>query len=579
MVRNRENFRNPWPSGRIDSERERDTNLDDTTMYSIFSPPAASKQQQETSTDTPWYSIFSSTETDAFKRTTDVPKRNRRQIDRRDRAPCVDARCGKKDFIRAPHLQAVMDRIERRRQLDLDAGKRRQKSAERRVDNSNKKTAKEMEQELGEVLDALSRYDSILEHRVKKNSGLKGFSDGRADRFPFHDINCSTEQVLDEQYEVRKFSSEQSSGQLRHTNKKEKDLLTPSMPKTSSTFSMPERFQKSEDSRRANIRYRKERLRRRKENGLHPNDVASSNRERTQHNQENGMPTAESRQTRETQDGRSSFPVDLTGYSAQSPQEQDDNSSGHSKQARQLKAHVDDVYQHSRELRDAQEMMRDEMQQIKNRFRDRQNQRNRNCSRNMEAARHSEEYAHKVACPWNLNHMKQFEDDTPTSKQGIADYHVENGVIILDDFDDYAEPSVQEEPPEFHYSSTPPPREDPPPSKDPGGFHHSRQDVLDDGSDESPEVALRQAYAEKPIGNIHRYLEEQYEEDRNEEEEFDGEGRKSEVMLPPALQRTRRRRLGDNDSFSSASQSVGNGSLEQFSRRRSNFWGDCGAAV
>ena len=39
--------------------------------------------------------------------------------------------CKKRDFQRAPHLQAVMDRIERRRQLDSEAADRRKGAPKR----------------------------------------------------------------------------------------------------------------------------------------------------------------------------------------------------------------------------------------------------------------------------------------------------------------------------------------------------------------------------------------------------------------------------------------------------------------
>ena len=93
----------------------------------------------------------------------------------------------RKDFRRAPHLQAAMDRLQQRRSNDA----------------ASLKAKGDDPQELRELLELFSTYDTILEHLVKKNKNLKTFVNGDTDEYPCGELSLTTVDILDTLDELR----------------------------------------------------------------------------------------------------------------------------------------------------------------------------------------------------------------------------------------------------------------------------------------------------------------------------------------------------------------------------------------
>lgn len=93
----------------------------------------------------------------------------------------------RKDFRRAPHVQAVMDRIHLRRLNDA----------------ASKKAKDEDPQELRGVLEQFSKYDTILDHLVKKNKSLRTFVKTGDGGYLSGEVSLTTADVLHTLNELR----------------------------------------------------------------------------------------------------------------------------------------------------------------------------------------------------------------------------------------------------------------------------------------------------------------------------------------------------------------------------------------
>jgi hypothetical protein len=266
---------------------------------------------------------------------------------------CQDHRCVKRDFHRAPHLQAVMERIEQRRNRDREIEKRRK---EQEQEQREKIKARDKEGHIEEVLEVLAKYDNILQNLVKKNSRLRAYRKGLTNEIPT-DSSCSTEQVLNDLDEVKMFKtklstdhaplcykSNCSSQQISRLPRQKQTPKESNSPKSRSSRNqyIPNISEEGENKngnddietiqRKARIRYLKERFERRKANGLHPN-----NRE-------------------------------FLEVSRKAHIEHDKHDNTLEPQCR-----VDDMHKNFQELRDSKETMRGDLQQIKHRYLERHN--------------------------------------------------------------------------------------------------------------------------------------------------------------------------------------------------------------
>jgi hypothetical protein len=86
----------------------------------------------------------------------------------------------KRDFRRSPHLEAAMERIEKRRMKEPVY--RQEKAVE--------------PEEIDQLLHLFHKYEDVLEHLVKKNQRLHSFVDGEAQEYPSH-FSYTTVQILD----------------------------------------------------------------------------------------------------------------------------------------------------------------------------------------------------------------------------------------------------------------------------------------------------------------------------------------------------------------------------------------------
>eukprot|EP00980_Cylindrotheca_fusiformis_P008950 scaffold1909_cov130-Cylindrotheca_fusiformis.AAC.17 len=569
---------------------------DDNEWYPIFSPPgisprASSRQKQQPDTERPWYSIFSQPEDHILERKPTVPKGTRRQAGRSKMAPSRRLGCEKKDFHRSQSLQAVLDRVDRRRRLDRKRATRRKASPERQVSKSRKRSTLETEEELLKVLKAVAKYDKVLQRRISKDSSREGFSDDRDYKLNGdEDIEYSKERVPEELHESRKAKAKKFlEGPYLAKQKERVSAICCNGPREKSLFftsargaERPSSIEKPESPRRANIRLRRERLQQRKrQNGLNTTDVGSNYQETSQQKEKDSLPTPDFHHSQEFEEGKSSCPVDLTRYPSveriysHTENSEDEISNGPTKQARELKAHVDTIYQHSQNLLDTQQNMKNEIEQIKSRYSERQKALRMGYSKHVQGGAKCQELTDQFSWLWKSKAATQFEDDGRTEKQLAANFPVENGVIVLDNFKDNIEELSEEEGFDLNPSPFPRPIRDPPSSRDPRGYHVAS---VDDRSDTSPEPAVCKKYRKKEVTNIPRYLEEQYEVDLEEEARHDSEEKRSGSFVPPFLQPFTRRQPTDDDSDSSASQSMDPGSIAQFSKNRTVFW-DCGAGL
>ena len=135
----------------------------------------------------------------------------------------------RRGFRRSPHLQAVMDRIEGRRQLD------RQKEIEcqavsrgrrnRQEDNYEESRWEWEDSEIdqGNILKVFAKYDNMLEHLVLKNLELVSLVEKKNMEIPDHET-LLTEKVLKDLRALRLFREQQLKGEpLRHSLPELKD--------------------------------------------------------------------------------------------------------------------------------------------------------------------------------------------------------------------------------------------------------------------------------------------------------------------------------------------------------------------
>ncbi|CAJ1934822.1 unnamed protein product [Cylindrotheca closterium] len=116
-------------------------------------------------------------------------------------------------FRRSPHLQAVMDRIERRRKIDREKEIRWQEASRRRRNRqtdyySSQDGGREHEQDLSDVLEIFAEYDNMLEHLVLKNMELMNLAEKKSEEIP-DDETALTEKVLNDLRTLRQHREQQ----------------------------------------------------------------------------------------------------------------------------------------------------------------------------------------------------------------------------------------------------------------------------------------------------------------------------------------------------------------------------------
>lgn len=122
----------------------------------------------------------------------------------------------RRGFRRSPHLQAVMDRIEERKQSDREKEIRGQAISRKRWDHqertkgskTNLGEGDDEEGELSHVLEVFAKYDNMLENLVLKNMELVSLAEKKSRKIQ-DDENVLTEKVLKDLRTLRQMREEQ----------------------------------------------------------------------------------------------------------------------------------------------------------------------------------------------------------------------------------------------------------------------------------------------------------------------------------------------------------------------------------
>ncbi|KAL3936407.1 MAG: hypothetical protein SGBAC_008270 [Bacillariaceae sp.] len=137
-------------------------------------------------------------------------------------------------FRRSPHLQAVMDRIEQRKEIDREKEFRWQETSRRRrnrqASNRDGQWAMENEQNLSDVLETFAKYDNMLERLVMKNMEVMNLAEKKSRGTP-DDDDALKEKVLNDLQTIRQFRLQQITDKRLHNFSDMEDNYAHSSPK------------------------------------------------------------------------------------------------------------------------------------------------------------------------------------------------------------------------------------------------------------------------------------------------------------------------------------------------------------